>query len=187
MNKLSAIFKTWFTYAAAITLVCGIIYITVQQGYRQSANDPQFQIAEDAANAIIKGTDPKMVVGAGPSIEISQSLAPFLIVYNSSGSIAASNAVLDGGLPRVPDGVLDNARNNGINALTWQPRPGVRHATVSVRAKDYVVVAGRSLRMTEERIALLGQQVAFGWFMSLVGMALIVFLQSTLSRKAELV
>lgn len=183
MSKFIPLFKSWFGYAAAITLVCGIIYITVQQGYRQTANDPQFQLAEDAANAISNGADPKALTGTGQHIEISQSLSPYLIVYNSNGSIAAGNATLDGNAPKLPKGVIDVARNTGITAVSWQPREGVRSATVSIRAKNYVVVAGRSLRITEERINMLGQQVLFGWFMSLIGMAVILFMINAITAK----
>jgi hypothetical protein len=186
MSKLLQVFKSWFAYSAAISLVCGIIYITVQQGYRQSANDPQFALAEDAANAINKGASPKTVVGSAPAIELSQSLSPFIVIYSNDGSVAASNATLDGGAPRLPQGVLNNARFNGMTAVTWQPRPGVRQATVSIHAKGYIVVAGRSLRITEERISMLGQQVVFGWVLSLVGMAVILFMQSAISSKPEL-
>jgi hypothetical protein len=186
MNKFIPLFKNWFAYAAAITLVCGIIYITVQQGYRQTANDPQFQLAEDAANAISKGADPKAIAGTGQSIEISQSLSPYLIIYNSNGGIAASDATLDGNAPKLPQGVIDGARNSGMKAVTWQPREGVRSATVSIRAKNYVVVAGRSLRITEERINMLGQQVLFGWFMSLIGMAVILFMINAITSKPAL-
>lgn len=182
MNYPDLVFKNWFAYAAAITLVCGIIYVTVQQSYRQTANDPQFQLAEDAANAISKGADPKKLIGP-PTVDISQSLSPFLAVYGSNGNIIASNVTLDGGAPKVPRGLLNNARNNGMVAVTWQPRAGVRQATVSIRAKDYVVVAGRSLRITEERIDLLGEQVAFGWLMSLIGMGAILLLVSAIKNK----
>jgi hypothetical protein len=186
MNKFIPLFKSWFGYAAAITLVCGIIYATVQQGYRQTANDPQFQLAEDAANALSKGIDPKAIVGNAPGIEISQSLSPYLIIYNGNGSIAATNATLDGNAPRLPQGVLNDAHRNGTNAVTWQPRAGVRSATVSVRAKDYIVTAGRSLRMTEERIGRLGQQILFGWFMSLIGMAVILVMINAINNKPAL-
>jgi hypothetical protein len=186
MNKFIPLFKNWFAHAAAITLVCGIIYITVQQGYRQTANDPQFQLAEDAANAISKGADPKAIAGAGQSIEISQSLSPYLIIYNSNGSIAASDATLDGNAPKLPQGVIDGTRNSGMKAVTWQPREGVRSATVSIMAKNYVVIAGRSMRITEERISMLGQQVLFGWFMSLIGMAVILFMINAITSKPAL-
>ena len=54
MNRLTNIFKNWIAYAAIITLLSGIIYIVVQQNYRMNANDPQFQMIEDAANALNK-------------------------------------------------------------------------------------------------------------------------------------
>jgi len=186
MKKLFPVFKSWFAYAAAITLVCGIIYITVQQGYRQSANDPQFALAEDAANAINKGADPKSIIGNAPVIDLSQSLSPFLIIYSNNGSIAASSATLDGNAPKVPQGVLNNARFNGMTAVTWQPRPDVRQATVSIHAKGYIVVAGRSLRITEERIDMLFKQIAFGWVVSVIGMAVVLLLQNAITTRPEL-
>ncbi|HTI58476.1 hypothetical protein [Mucilaginibacter sp.] len=186
IRKTAPVLKSWFAYAAAISLVCVIIYITVQQGYRQSANDPQFALAEDAANAISKGIDPKTVIGSTPVIELSQTLSPFLAIYGTDGGLAASNATLDGRALKVPRGLLDNARFNGMTAVTWQPRSGIRQATVSLHAKGYIVVAGRSLRITEERISMLGRQVAFGWLLSMVGMAVVLYVQSAISSKPEL-
>lgn len=176
MNKFLTVFRNWFAYAAMITLVCGVIYVTVQQSYRMSANDPQFQADGDAAIAIGKGADPKTLTDKGPTVDISQSLALWLIIYDAQGSVAATNATLDGTVPRFPKAVLDHVRNSGIDALTWQPRSGIRQATVSVHTNDYTVVAGRSLRLTEQRISLLGRQVFFGWAMSLLAMALVVLL-----------
>lgn len=185
MNKYTTIFKNWFAYAAIITLLCGIVYITVQQGYRSSANDPQLQMAEDAANALNKGADPKSLVSTTPAIEISQSLSPYLIIYDTSGNIAAGSATLNGKALKIPQGVIDYIKKNGKDAATWQPVPGVRQAMVgfSTAKKDYIVIAGRSLRPTEERIDRLGELVLFGWAMSLLGMFVVAFLQEWMTRK----
>ncbi|MBS1525157.1 MAG: hypothetical protein JST19_05875 [Bacteroidetes bacterium] len=183
MKNYASIFRNWFSYAAMITLICGIVYVTVQQSYRMSANDPQFQVAEDTALALDKGADPKTLTGANSQVEISRSLALWLIIYDMQGNVAASSARLDGAAPQFPKGVLNHTRSKGADAVTWQPRPGIRQATVTVGAKDYTVVTGRSLRLTEERISLLGSQVLFGWVLSVLAMLVIAFLQEMVVQK----
>jgi hypothetical protein len=182
------IFRNWFTYAVLISLLCGIIYFTVQQNYRHTANDPQYQMTEDAVNAINKGADPKSLVSSTPAIEISQSLSPFLVIYNVNGNIAAGSATLNSKPLKIPQGVIEYVQKNGQDAATWQPVPGVRHAMVglSTANKAFVVVAGRSLRKIEERIAQLGEQVLLGWALSLVAMLVVVTLQEMLTKKLEL-
>lgn len=189
MNIYATVFKAWLGHAAIITLACGIIYVTVQQDFRLSANDPQLQMAQDAAIAIDKGTDPKNLTGTNASLEISQELSPFLMVYDPSGSLIAGNARLNGKPLKIPQGVIDYIRKNGRDAASWQPEPGVRQAMVGVSTarKDYIVVAGRSLGPTEERISRLGEQVAFGWIVSLIALLVVAFLQDMMIKKAAVV
>ncbi|MDB5022569.1 MAG: hypothetical protein JWP78_324 [Mucilaginibacter sp.] len=183
------IFKNWFGYAAMITLLCGIIYIVGQQGFRASADDPQYQMAQDAANAINKGADPKSLISTATSpAEIAETLSPYLIIYDRSGNMAAGSAVLNGKPLKLPQGVLDYIRKHGADHATWQPQPGVRQAMVGLNTagKGYVVIAGRSLGKIEERIELLGEQVAFGWAMALLGMLVVVTLQQVVATKWNL-
>ncbi len=56
--------------------------------------------------------------------------------------------------------------------MTWQPRAGVRIATVTVPWTGGTVMAGRSLRLVEERESHLELLVAAGWLVILVGLAL---------------
>jgi len=44
--------KYWLPLAAALTGVFAFIYLTVQQDMRMGLNDPQIQMAEDAAGAL---------------------------------------------------------------------------------------------------------------------------------------
>ena len=77
----------------------------------------------------------------------------------------------------VPQGVLDRARQTGEERVTWQPEPGVRMATVLVRASGTptrFVLAGRSLRETESRISQLGRLLVVGWLAILVGLLIVV-------------
>jgi hypothetical protein len=93
------------------------------------------------------------------------------VVYGSDDAILASGGLLDGQPPAVPAGVLAAARAAGRNAVTWQPRPAVRIATVSVPWKGGTVLAGRSLRLVEEQVDQLGLLVGAGWLATLVALA----------------
>ena len=169
MNTFLSALKTWIPFAVSVTLICGIIYGTVQQSYRQGANDPQYQMAGDAAAAIEHGADPKSIVPAA-SLDLSQTLSPFLIIYDDKGVPAASGALLDGKIPSPPPGVFDYAREKGENVLTWQPRAGIRQAIVVRKltgAMQGFVLSGRSLFKVEEREQLLVRQILFGWTISL--------------------
>jgi hypothetical protein len=181
-----SVLANWVAYCAIITLLCVIIYVVAQQNFRQGANDPQFQMTEDVADALNNGADPKSLVNTTSTVEISKSLSPYLIIYDAAGNIAASNANLNNQTLKIPAGVLAYIQKNGRDAATWQPQPGVRQAMVGIKAtrgKAYTVIAGRSLRKTEERIGLLGEQVLFGWFVSVIALLVIAFLQDLVTRK----
>jgi len=177
MKTFISILKLWLPLAVTITLVCGIVYTVVQQNYRLTANDPQYQMAEDAANAISNGIDPKTLIINTP-LELSNSLSSYLIIYDGLENPIASGALLNGKIPKLPSGVLAFVKKNGENMITWQPQRGIRQALVIKKSQStnlYYVVAGRSLRKTEERIGLLMQQVAFGWICSLVILFIVVW------------
>ena len=75
----------WFAYVSVpVTLLCGLLYLAVQQDMRTSANDPQIQLAEDAAAQIISGKQIDQVVPVG-KVDMATSLAPYLIVFNNQG------------------------------------------------------------------------------------------------------
>jgi hypothetical protein len=169
-------FLLWMPSAVAVTLVCGIAFTIVQQNYRQSANDPQLQMAEDAAAALSAGASPSQVA-TGPQVDMATSLAPFIIVFDSAGKPLASTASLGGQTPIPPIGVLQTATDQGQNMVTYEPRSGVRAAVEVVRwsasGASGTVVAGRSLREIEQRENELGLMVIAGWLATLfaVGIA----------------
>jgi len=45
------VLKQWLPLAIVIKLLCGLVYVAVQQEVRLSANDPQIGMAEDLAAA----------------------------------------------------------------------------------------------------------------------------------------
>jgi len=184
MNKFAIVLKSWLPYAALITLMSILIYTVTQQNYRLTANDPQTAMAEDAATALNNGADPKSLIVGGPVTEMSKSLSPFVVIYDRAGNIAAGSTTLNGKPLTLPAGVLDYIQKNGSDMVSWQPSPGVRDAMVGIRAaKGYTVIAGRSLHKVEERIAKLGQQVLFGWLVSLIGLYIIILIRDWLTEK----
>lgn len=150
MRIFSGMIKIWLPMAVISAGLCGLVYLSVQQSLRMGANDPQIQMAEDAANQLNAGTQVESVIPAG-KVEISTSLAPFLIIFDESGKVIASSAVLHGQIPDYPAGVLDYTKQNGEDRVTWQPEAGVRMATVVMPTLNGFVMAGRSLREVEIR------------------------------------
>ena len=160
------ILRSWILLVFVLTIACGLIYLVVQQNYRQNANDPQIQLAEDTATAIAAGSDPTQLVKVDRT-DMANSLAPFLVIYDSQGKVIAGDGQLDGHIPVPPSGVFDYTRQNVEDKFTWQPRVGVRSATVVVyfsgNTSGYVL-ATRSLREVEKRTQDLGTAVLLVWF-----------------------
>jgi hypothetical protein len=159
-------FALWLPIAVASTGLAGLVYVTVQQNYRQSANDPQLQMARDSAARLSSGAAPADVVGDA-RVDLARSLAPYRIVYDDRGGVLASSGTLDGHVPRPPLGVLQTAADRGEDTLTWQPRPGVRSAVDVVSwssgGASGTVLAGRSLVEVEQRENELTLTVGAGW------------------------
>jgi len=164
MQRVANILRGWLPLAAVGVVLCGVIYVVAQQGMRIGANDPQIQLAEDGAAAIAAGEAPASVVPT-TTVEISQSLAPFVMVFSDSGAVAASSARLHGQAPALPGGLLDYVRQHGEDRVTWQPEGGVRLAAVITRVSGGpggFVLAARSLLEVEKRIDQAGLLCALG-------------------------
>lgn len=155
--------RRYLALAAISTIICLLVYVTVQQSLRTGANDPQIQIAEDAVRALERGDAIDKVVPAG-KVEIERSLAPFLMVYDDGGHFLGGSGALHGAAAAPPIGTFEFARRNGENRVTWKPEPGTRLATVilptTAKPAAYVLAA-RSLREVQAR-ADYTQNVAAG-------------------------
>lgn len=159
--------------AVLATGLAGTIYVVAQQSLRLGANAPQVQLAEDAARRLDAGAAPTQVTGP-ETVDVGSSLAPFVVVYDQTGSAVASSGQLDGAMPTPPKGVLDAAEVGAPNRVTWQPRQGLRIATVAVRWSGGTVMAGRSLREEERLDSQAFLLVAAGWAATLVALAVAV-------------
>lgn len=172
-------FAIWLPVAAAATVVLLLIFVALQQDLRRGANDPQIQMAEDAAAQLDAGASPTAVL-PDQHIDMAQSLAPFVIIFDRQGQPLASSASLYGQTPLPPRGVLTSIPSSGRNEVTWQPAPGVRSAAIVVAYTHGHVLAGRSLRVVEERESALSNWVILAW----VGMLLFSGLGSMIGVRA---
>jgi hypothetical protein len=188
MEKIKRTLRLWLPLAVVITAMCGLVYVAVQQVLRQTANDPQIQMAEDAAAALESGAAVESVVPPEKTA-IEGSLAPFVMVFNDQGEVVGSSAQLHGQVPRLPTGVLDYVRSHGEDRVTWQPEPGVRIAAVIVRsqgAQPGFVLAGRSLREVEVREDNAQLEAAAAWFVTMaVSLAAVILGELFLAEKRE--
>ncbi len=155
------------------------IYAAVQQSQRSDANFPQIQLAQDTAASLNQGDAPLVLVHG--TVDASKSLAPFTIIYDKTGKVVLGSGYLDGKVPQAPLGVLTASNGKDYHAVSWQPRSDVRIATVTVAAKDYYVLSGRSLKEVEKNEAHTTQIVLLGCLVALALLSLI-FVLSALSQ-----
>lgn len=169
--------KRFIPLALILVVIFGTIYTVAQQSLRLGANYPQIQIASDLARDAAAG---KKITPDTQKVDLSLSLAPFVIVLDENLKVISSTAVLDGKQPIPPKGVFDFAKTNPDNRITWQPKKGVRLALVvkyfSGAQKGYIAV-GRSLTETEKLDNTLLKLTGFG-----LGSALLILLWFTVFR-----
>lgn len=178
MNKFILAF---LPFAIAITFITGVVYVVLQQEIRNSANNPQIEVAEDAINLINSGASP-MGLFLTKQIDIETRLKTFQIIYDDEGKVIGSNALLDKEAPIPPKGVFDYVRKNGESRITWEPKKGVRIAAVTKRfggdnaTTSGFVLVGRSLREVEKREKNLGIEILFGWLATMIatGISLVI-------------
>jgi len=165
--------------AALATVLALAFYAIPQQVLRQGANDPQLELAGNAALRLQAGAPAAQVIATNPAdrVNMAESLSPFLIAFDEQGHVTASAAQLNGATPAPPPGVFDYARTHSEERLTWQPQPGVRLATVIRHLPSGgFVLSARNMREIEAREAQMGQMARFLWLAMLAIVALGTFL-----------
>lgn len=167
MNKSVRFF---IPFAVFITLTFGVMYAVVQQTYRMGANDPQVQIAQDIADQISSGQRPEYYIPPS-KIDISKSLALFLMIFDQNGKLIGSSATINGQTPQVPSGVFTDTKQKGETRFSWQPGSGVRSAVVVDYFKGKTsgfILVGRSLKEVEIREDNLLKMVFIGWVVTIL-------------------
>jgi hypothetical protein len=137
----------WFGVAIILVIIFGTIYGAVQQAQRDDADYPQIQIAEDAALKLDQNAIPASLVQG--TVDMNTQLDPFTLIYSRSGKVVAGSGYLNGTLPTVPVGILTDSNGAAYYRVTWQPQSDIRIAAVVVKANNYYVLSGRSLKVVE--------------------------------------
>jgi hypothetical protein len=178
---LLLISRRFIPAAFIATVLCGLVYGVTQQSLRGNANDPQIRLAEDAAAELAAGTPVMNVVSFSASstpVDIETSADPYVLAFDQSGAPIIGNGFLRGSLARLPLGVFNYVMAHGEERVTWEPTPGVRQAAVIVKMQNPnsaigFVLAGRSLRDTENRIDSMGDIIAGAWFFLIGGLLIL--------------
>ena len=167
---------TWAQRLAAVivaTILFGTIYVVAQQLDRLGANEAPLRLASQVAAELREGQT--STVDAQPHVDLSRSLAPFVVVEDAQGRATDGSGFLKGSLVSLPTGVLGSAAKSGQDNVTWQPAPGLRFATVTLRVGDQFVSAGQSLKPSEDRDGTVRLLVGFGWLVSMLVFAAVWF------------
>lgn len=186
-RKWSEVVRGILLAILVMSMSYGVIYLVNQQQLRQSGNDPQIQMVEDYANQLGMGSS-LSIFNDTKLVDIDKSLSPYVMVYDNSGKMMFSSARLSGNIPNLPSGVLDYTRTHQDDIVTWQPRVGVRQATVVKYFKGVdsgFVVAGRSLREVELREDRLVKQMLFIWILSVIIISAVEILTGNLWRRKQ--
>jgi len=166
-----------------VTIMLGVLYASVQQTYRSGANDPQLQIARDIHASLARGVSVNKYLS--DTIDLEKSLSAFATLCDNKGQPIQSSGFLNGQFPRLPVGVFEFAKAHGEDVLTWQPRSGVRMATVvlhnNMSPVEYIIV-GRSLQEVEIREHNLLVMVSICWVIAM-GVIMVAGWLQYVSRK----
>ncbi len=177
---LKKIFLAWLPLACLLTLFALLVYGLTQQDLRQSANDPQIQMAED-------NVSPQSL----PTIDISKSLAPFVTIFDDNGNPISSSGTLNSVIFVPPAGVFDYVRTSGGGNLrptdvagedrfTWQPQDNVRIAAVVAKTDTGFILVGRNMREVESREERVLFITFLAWLFGMVGLFVVQALCSFL-------
>lgn len=165
MKRFASLLLSWLPVAVLCVAGPLFVYAMVQQVYRQSADDPQIQMAEDAADKLQNGATASNLIG-NQMANVADNLSPFMIIYDQNGKVMASNAQLNGQIPQLPSSVFSDMQADKGSVpwkfgpaderrFTWQPESNVRLATVVTQfggKHSGFVLVGRNLREVERRI-----------------------------------
>jgi hypothetical protein len=160
--KTSSWAGAWVVIPLTLAMVGVVIFVfaAVQHNYRQSANDPQIQLAGDIATQLSSGTSPlNAITPNSMNVDPRTSLGVFEVITDVNGVVQAGSLKMDNTTPTPPKSVLAASSVTHQNRITWQPESDVSIALVVQAYKHgndsgYVLV-GRSLNEVERRISTL--------------------------------
>jgi len=134
--------------ACGITLFWVGLFVIMRQTGRLKINRPLVAMIDEAIVKLGKGAEITSVIPR-KNIDMTLDNEEYMIIINERGEVAAGSIRLEGITPIPPKGVLDYAKDRGINRVAWQPKKGIRSAIVVKPYPHGWILAGRSLKEVE--------------------------------------
>lgn len=170
---MKKIIWSWLPLAVAGSVIFVTIYVVGEQAYRQTANDPQIELVENAGAALSAGFPINALFANATKLDMNNTLSMFVMVFDDAGNLVASSVTNGSSTPPIPPkGVFMDVKAHGQNRVTWQTPQGLRFAAVvdsfhSDKTSGFIMSA-RSLRETEVRQANLSWVVFLAWIVFLL-------------------
>src|SRR5579863_1554088 len=83
------------------TILCLLMYASVQQGYRTTANDPQIALATEIKNHLEQSRSIENIF-PGDTIDLAKSLGVFAVLFDHDARVVRSSASLNNKSPVLP-------------------------------------------------------------------------------------
>jgi hypothetical protein len=171
----------WIAALGVTTIIFGTVYVVAQQLDRSAANDAPLRLASQVVAELRSGQSG--TVAAQPHVDLSRSLATFVVVEDAQGRATSGSGYLANTLVSLPTGVLAHAAQSGRDDVTWQPTKTLRFATVTLKSGDGFVSAGQSLAPSESRSTNFATIVGLAWLVSILMIGAALFLSVRLRRR----
>jgi hypothetical protein len=179
MKKYLAI---WLSLMLAGIFTAGCVYIVAQQTIRMGENAPAAAIAYETRIKLENGQAPDQATG---KTDIRVSLEPFVMIYDAQRKLVATSASYGSESLVIPPGVFDSIDKNGDNRVTWQPKPGLRFATVGIKHADGYIIGCVSLTEAEKLINQITLLLLVGSAAYAIGCAILLGVISLIRRRVH--
>ncbi len=177
------------TFAAFFSAILLTISVFHQQLLRRAADHAPQQLVATLSSQMASGDTPSLTLPA-PTADLAsptwlKSTSTFAAIYDANANLIASNATLNGGSPRPPQGVFSTIHIRGNDSVTWQPQRGVRIALTGREVPGHgFVLAGQSLLNGEARTARFNLLLKAIW--SVLALACFALIALTRNRVSKL-
>lgn len=161
----------------------GCVYVCIQQSLRLSANEPAASAAKQVLVKLQNGGTPQNVLPE--KTDLSTSITPFVYIYDDNKNLTATSAAYGSEDITYPKSVLSEIDKSGESRITWQPKSGLRFATVGIKYSAGYIIGCYSLSESENTIRRVGSLLLMGYALYTVGCAILLWIIAS-SRKVYL-
>jgi hypothetical protein len=179
--------RTSFLPIVIIFLAISSTLVITQQTVRTLSDSQLLDISANLVQNIEKNPAVLQSIPQEQTVDPSKVNDIFLQIYNDDKTVQFSNLALEGAeKPRVPDGVLDFAKQYGKNTITWAPKKDTRLGITARRfggEKPGYVLVGKSMRSTDALVLKILNVAGFA-FLASTAIILAVSLLVSRSKKS---